>query len=63
MNTILSVGIVVGLLKEQSSGRESIGTIEVCAAIISPGGDCSVDLDFELHLRTVNDSAGNIHVH
>ena len=48
-------------LKEPSSGSlENVGTIEVCAAIFNPGGDCTVDLDFELHLRTVNDSAGNI---
>ena len=62
MNTILSAGIVVGL-KEPSGGLESVGTVEVCAAIFSPGGDCTVDLDFELSLRTLNDSAGNIHVH
>ena len=50
-------------LREPSVGLESVGTIEVCAVILSPGGDCTVDLDFELHLRTVNNSAGNIHVH
>ena len=62
MNIILSAGIRVGL-RESSDGLESVGTMEVCATIFSPGSDCSVDLDFELHLRTVNDSAGNIHVH
>ena len=47
-------------LQEPSHGLESAGTVEVCASILSPGGDCTVDLDFELQLRTVNDSAGNI---
>ena len=63
MNIILSAGIVVGLKELSSGGLESVGTIEVCAAIFSPSVDCTVDLDFELSLRTVNDSAGNVHAH
>ena len=62
MNTILSAGIMVGL-NGPRSGPENVSTIEVCAAIIGLADDCSVDLDFELNLRTVNDSAGNIKVH
>ena len=60
MSTILSAEIVVGL-KEPFGALENVGIIEVCAAIFSPGGDCTVDLNFELYLRTVNDSAGNVY--
>ena len=62
MITILSAGIRVGL-RESSDVLENHGTVEVCATIFNPGGDCTVDLDFDLRLRTVNNSAGNILVH
>ena len=62
INTILSAVILVGL-NEPSDGLESVGPVEVCAVIFGPGGDDTVNFDFELHLRTVNSSAGNIHVH
>ena len=50
-------------LKEPSDGLESVGPVEVCAVIFGPGGDDTFIFDFELHLRTVNNSAGNIYVH
>ena len=62
MSTILSAGIRVDL-REPPDVLENVGTIEVCADIFSPGVDCTVDLDFDLRLRTVNNSAGNIHVY
>ena len=37
---------------------ESVGSVEVCAAVLSPGGDCTIDLSFNIHFSTVNDSAG-----
>ena len=61
MNTFLSAGIMVGL-DGPSQGLENVSTIEVCA-VVNQGEGCTVDLDFELNLRSVNDSAGNIIVH
>ena len=58
---IFSTDAVVGLKAISADILESVGSVEVCAAVLSPGSDCTIDLAFNIHFRTVNDSAGTIH--
>ena len=46
-------------LKEPAAVRENAGPVQVCAAVLSPGGDCTVD--FDVRFRTENNSAGTLH--
>ena len=62
LKAILCTGAVVGLKETSGGGLENIGSIEVCAVILSPGGDCTVDFTFTVHLRTHNNSAGKINL-
>ena len=48
-------------LKEPAAVWENDGPVEVCAAVLSPVGDCTVDFNFDVRLRTENNSAGTIH--
>ena len=52
----------MGLKEVSDGGLENIGSIEVCAVILSPGGDCTVDFTFTVYIRTHNNSAGKIHL-
>ena len=60
LNTILSAGVVVGLKETFGSGLENVGTIEVCVAVISPGGDCTIESAFDIPIRTIDDDAGRV---
>lgn len=52
-----SAGITVGLEKVHYEYRENVGSVKVCAAIITPG-DCTVAFPFMLVFNTSDDSAG-----
>ena len=49
--------VVVGLEEVRYGDLENVGTIEVCAAIISPSGNCSVSFTFFLYFDTIDNSA------
>ena len=49
--------VVVGLEEVRYGDLENVGTIKVCAAIISPSGNCSVSFTFILYFNTTDDSA------
>ena len=34
-------------------GLENVGTIEVRVAVLSPGGDCTIELAFNVYIRAV----------
>ena len=48
---------MVGLEEVRYAALENVGTIEVCAAIISPSGNCNVSFTFILYFNTIDDSA------
>ena len=60
LNHLNSTGVVVSLKETFGYGLENVGTIEVCVAVISPGGDCTIDLAFDIPIRTVDDDAGRV---
>ena len=60
----LSIGVEVGIEEVYFGVREGVGSIEICAAIITPG-DCTVAFPFSLIFNTSDESAGvqnQIHV-
>ena len=59
-----SIGVEVGIEEVNFGVRESFGSIEICAAIMTPG-DCTVAFPFSLIFNTSDESAGvqnQIHV-
>ena len=48
----------VGLMKTYQ-GSEDEGLVEVCAIVNSPSIGCPVEFHFDVHLSTIDETAGN----
>ena len=55
---IYSAAAIVSLERTFYQASEDVGTVEVCASVLSPVIDCPIEFPFDVRLTITNDSAG-----
>ena len=48
----------MGFTRTTYQVMERIGYLQICAAVLSPSGDCPIDFDFSVEFSTENGMAG-----